>query len=138
MGKSATVGTARIYRRSWSAWHNFMQEDVQSEDIYMFKWNEEDKSVGVSLFLLKRYKDGLRGRQATAVTASIRCHFTKALLSMNFLDSSLLGASRAACKLSVAELRVQRDQGPKESIKMPFCEGLLQRMRTRQRKELGA
>ena len=47
-----------------------MQEDVQSEDIYMFKWNEEDKSVGVSLFLLKRYKDGLRGRQATAATAT--------------------------------------------------------------------
>ena len=69
MGKSATVGTARIYRRSWSAWHNFMQEDVQSEDIYMLKWNEEDKSAGVSLFLLKRYKEG-RPQRST----SYSCH----------------------------------------------------------------
>ena len=131
MGTSVTVGTAEAYQRNWSAWQRFMQEDMQSEDIYMLKWNVEDKSAGVSLFFLKRYEDGLRGRQATAVTASIRWHFAKAMLSMNFLDSSLLEASRAACKLSVAELRVQRDQGQKESIKVPFCEGLLQRMRTR-------
>ena len=48
-------------------------------------------------------------------------HFAKTLLSTKFMDSSLLEASRAACKLSVAELRVQRDQGPKESTKVPIC-----------------
>ena len=68
-------------------------------------WSEQDKAGLVALFLSRRYERGLRGKQATSVTASIRLHFTRALRPTRFLDGPVLEAARTACRLNPKEIR---------------------------------
>ena len=78
-----------------------------------------------------RYNNGARGKSATSVTAGLRMAFTSALLSSRFLDSPIITAARAACRLSTAEIRGKRNEGPTGSVKLPLCESILARMRDR-------
>ena len=73
-------------------------------------WSEQDKAGLVALFLSRRYERGLRGKQATSVTASIRLHFTRALRPTEILDESVLEAARTACRLNPKEIRDLKDQ----------------------------
>ena len=97
----------------------------------MVGWTDSDKAALVGLMLQKRHQDGLRGKQATTVTAGIRLYFMKAVLPTDFLDSALLDAARTACRRSTTELRTQKDKGPTASVKLPVSEDIILRMRSR-------
>ena len=129
MEQSVTRGTGRAYESHWSSWVRFMREAMNDEDPYLRNWSEGDRSALVCLFLRRRYQDGLRGKQATAVTAGMRLEFSKALLPTGFLDSALLTAARTACRMSTAELRGKKDRGANPDVKTPLCESVLLGMR---------
>ena len=128
---SVTVGTARTYDSQWYGWCEFIKNLEWGKDPYMRDELECDKAALVALYLEKRHNEGARGKGATSVTAGLRYEFTSALIPCHFLDSTLITAARAACKHSTAELRVRRNEGVSTTVKLPFCESILTRMRER-------
>lgn len=74
---------------------------------------------------------GNRGKAATAVTAAIRMRFAESLQNTAFLDSAVITTARKACQLTPEELRVKRDMGVSESVKLPVSQDVLGTMRTR-------
>ena len=100
-------------------------------DPYLRGESEGDKAAFVALYIRSRYDRGARGKCATSVTAALRLEFTTALVPCNFLDSPIITATRAACKLNTAELREKTNGTPSTTAKLPFCESILVRMRTR-------
>jgi hypothetical protein len=102
-----------------------------SKDPYLRGESEENKAALLALYMRSRYDSGARGKGATSVTAGLRFAFTSALIPCPFLDSAVITAARTACKLSTAELRERRNEGPSTTVKLPFCESILRRMRVR-------
>ena len=100
-------------------------------DPYLRGESEGDKAVLVAQYIMGRYDNGARGKVASSVTAGLRLAFTSALIPCDFLDSAVITAARAACRLSTAELREIRNGGPRTTVKLPFCESILVRMRER-------
>ena len=90
------------------------------------EWPESQKSIAVTLFLQSQHQGGSRGKQATAVTAGVRLHFTAAVLSTAFL---MISAARAACSLTAIELREKKDGPPATTTKVSICEDLLSDLR---------
>ena len=131
MAQSVTAATAKAYEGHWLKWCRFLYEDLDSEDPLLGEWLEEDKPAIVGLFLQLRYDEGMRGKQATSVTAGIRLKFAAALQSTAFLDSAIVTAARTACRMSTKELRAKKDGGPKGNVKLPLCESLLKDMRVK-------
>ena len=123
--QSVTRWTSRAYESHWSSWVGSMRESMDDENPYLRNWSEGDRPALVCLFLRSRYQDGLRVKQATAVTAGMRLEFSKALLPTGFLDSALLTAARTACRMSTAELRAKKDRGANPDVKTPLCESVL-------------
>ena len=93
--------------------------------------SEADKAALVGLFLLQRYKTGLRAKGATAVTAGLRMHFARSLEPTGFLDAAVISTVRQSCRLNPTELRTIRNAGTSDTVKLPACQGMLADMRTR-------
>ena len=125
------MGTAKTYDGHWQGWCEFIENIEAGKDPYLRGQREEDKAAVVALYLHTRYNGGARGKGATSVTAGLKLAFTTALLPCQFLDSPVLTAARAACRLSTAEIRDKRNEGPSGSVKLPLCESILARMRDR-------
>ena len=100
-------------------------------DPYLRGESEGDKAALVALYIRGRYDNGARGKGASSVTAGLRLAFISALIPCEFLESAVITAARAACKLTTAELREIRNGGPRTTVKLPFCESILVRMRER-------
>ena len=128
---SVTEKTALVYGRHWADRCHFVLSTGGIQDPFIVGWTDSDKAALVGLMLQKRNQDGLRGKQATAVTAGIRLYFMKAVLPTDFLDSALLDAAPTACRRSTTELRTQKDKGPTASVKLPVSEDIILRMRSR-------
>ena len=131
MMHSVTEKTAQAYGKHWADWCQFALSTRGIQDPFMVGWTDSDKAALVGLMLQKRYQDGLRGKQAAAVTVGIRLYFIKTVLPTDFLDSALLDAARTACRRSTTELRTQKDKGPTASVKLPVSEEIILRMRSR-------
>lgn len=129
--KSVTAGTVKAYNGQWNGWCTFVENLDWSMDPYLRGESEGDKAAFVALYIRSRYDRGARGKCAASVTAALRLEFTTALVPCNFLDSPIITAARAACKLDTAELREKRNGAPSTTVKLPFCESILVRMRER-------
>ena len=127
---SVTEKSGQTYGRYWADWCHFVHNTGGTQDPFLEGWTDCDKGTLVVL-LHKRYNEGLRGKQATAITAGIRLYFAKALLSTNFLDSAILNTTRTACRYSTTELRARKDMGPVASVKLTISEDIMLRMRVR-------
>ena len=77
------------------------------------------------MFLQERHGSGLRSRGASAASAGTRLEFVRALEPSTFFDEPVLTAARGACKATSEELRVIKNRGPSESIKLPLCQSLV-------------
>ena len=132
-----TRKTEKAYEGHWRQWRQFLVEELGETEPLLTDWPEQQKSIAVALFLQSRHQRGLREKQATAVTAGVRKHFTAALLSTSFLDAPMISAARVACRLTVKELREKKDGAPSTSTKVPICESLLSDMRKKMWKGKG-
>lgn len=128
---SVTRKTAKVYEGHWRLWSKFLGEELGETDPLLNDWSEDQKSMAVALFLQNRHQGGLREKRATAVTAGVRLMFTSALLPTAFLEASMVSSARTACRLTVKELREKKDGPPSTTTKIPICESLLSRMRTK-------
>ena len=126
---SVTRRTEKTYEGHWRLWCKFIAEELGETCPLLKEWPESQKSIAVALFLQSRHQGGSRGKQATAVTAGVRLHFTAALLSTAFLESPMISAARAACSLTAKELREKKDGPPATTTKVPICEDLLSDLR---------
>ena len=77
------------------------------------------------MFLQERHGSGLRSRGASAASAGTRLEFVRALEPSTFFDEPVLTAARGACKATSEELRVIKNRGPSESVKLPLCQSLV-------------
>ena len=77
------------------------------------------------MFLQERHGSGLRSRGASAASAGTRLEFVRALEPSTFFDEPVLTAARGACKATSAELRVIKNRGPSESVKLPLCQSVV-------------
>ena len=128
---SVTRRTEKTYEGHWRLWCKFLAEELGETCPLLVEWPESQKSMAVALFLQNRHQGGSREKQATSVTAGVRLHFTAALLSTAFLESSMVSAARAACRLTVKELREKKDGPPETTTKVPVCEEQLSDLRTK-------
>ena len=93
------------------------------------------KSYSLRLFLLRRYQAGLRGSEATRVTAVIRDMFLSGGHETRFLgadgaQNELITAAKRACRLSPEELTsLKWDR--RSSVKLPVSLDLMMVMRDR-------
>ena len=105
--KSVASKTLLVYSKHWIDWRSFVEAIVEcQEDPLLSGWSEQHKAGLVALFLSRRYERGLRGKQATSVTASLRLQ----LRPTRFLDGPVLEAARTACRLNPKEIRDLKDQ----------------------------
>ena len=123
--------TGQQYERHWAEWSKFLVDEAGVDDPLLSQWREADKSTLVSLFLLRRHERGMRDKQATAATAGVRHHLTRALQPTDFMDAAVVTAARTACQRSTEELRQKKDNGRSATVKLPLCESVLARMRGR-------
>ena len=126
---SVTRRTVKTYEGQWRHWCKFLIEELGETCPLLKDWPETQKSMAIALFLQNRHQGGSREKQATAVTAGVRFHFITALLSTTFLDSPMISAARAACRLTVKELRDKKDGPPDTTTKVPICEDILSDLR---------
>ena len=108
-----------------------MYTDRHGRDPFLRDVPELEKAAWIGLFIYRRYMVGNRGKAATSVTAGIRMRFAENLQATNFLDSSVIKTARKACQLKPEELRIKRDAGISESVKLPVSQDVLGSMRTR-------
>lgn len=125
LGASVTENTRKGYERHWEEWRAFVREVAGSDDPYLRGCRPTERAPLLAVFLQERHGSGLRNRGATAVSAGIRLQFVRALEPSEFFDEPVLTAARAACKATSAELRVIKNQGPSESVKLPLCQSLV-------------
>ena len=131
IGRSVLPGTSRTYDRHWEQWKLFLASDTLVRDPLLRGLTDADKSALVGLFLLQRYKTGLRDKGATAVTAGLRVQFARNLEPTTFLDAAVIATTRQSCRLTPAELRAIRNAKPSDSVKLPACHDMLLDMRSR-------
>ena len=131
IGSSVLPATGRTYERQWQQWKDFLLSDTEVRDPLLRGTTEPDKSALVSLFLLQRYRTGLRDKGATSVTAGLRMYFSRNLQPTEFLDATVISTARSSCRRKPAELRRIRDTQPTDTVKLPACHGMLTSMRSR-------
>ena len=131
IGMSVLPNTNRVYDRHWEQWNAFLTSETPVRDPLLRGVSEADKAALVGLFLLQRYKTGLRAKGATAVTAGLRMHFARSLEPTGFLDAAVISTVRQSCRLNPTELRTIRNAGTSDTVKLPACQGMLVDMRTR-------
>ena len=79
LGASVTENTRKGYERHWEEWRTFVREVAGSDDPYLRGCRPTKKAPLQAVFLQERHGIGLRKRGATAVSASIRLQFVRAL-----------------------------------------------------------
>ena len=126
---SVTRKTEKTYEGHWRIWCKFFAEELGETCPLLARWPDERKSIAIALLLQNRHQGGAREKQATCITAEIRLHFTAALHPTAFLESSMITAARAACRLTVKELRDKKDGPFSTTTKISICESLLVNMR---------
>ena len=129
--RSVLPNTSRVYDKYWEHWISFLKSEVNEDDPFVGSAGEEEKASLVGIMMLRRHEQGLRGKQATAFTASIRMHFVQQGVSTNFLNSPVIATARAACQPKPEELRERKDSGAVTSVKLPICESMLVGMKAR-------
>lgn len=93
--------------------------------------SDNDRAVILALFFKERYEaGGMRGKQATAVSAGIRHHFATALKPVDWFDSQIVTKARAACKMNCDELRGLK-KGGKERATLPVSEDMIMAARVK-------
>ena len=120
-----------MYDKYWEHWISFLKSEVNEDDPFVGSAGEEEKASLVGIMMLRRHEQGLRCKQATAFTASIRMHFVQQGVSTNFLNSPVIATARAACQPKPEELRERKDSGAVTSVKLPICESMLVGMKAR-------
>jgi hypothetical protein len=95
---SVLPSTKRAYDAHWGLWKAFLKSHTSILDPFLRTVSEAEKPGVVSLFLHKRFKQGLRCKQATAPTAGIKLAFARALLPTEFLNHPTVAAARHACR----------------------------------------
>ena len=74
--KVSSIKDSPVYSKHWVDWCSFVEATMECQgDPLLSGWSEQDKAGLLALFLSRRYERGLRGKQATSVTASIHLHF---------------------------------------------------------------
>ena len=121
--------TSNKYNDHWAKWKTFLQGEIDCDDPFLKTRSEDEKAALVSLFLMRRYQNGLRGKAATSVTAGIRIHYAQELQSTTFLESAVIAAARSSCQLNPTELRAKRNLGASDTVKLPVHEDLLYDMK---------
>ena len=129
--QSVLPATCRTYDGHWRLWLEFLSNQTGITDPFLRDIPDGKKPSVVSLFLFTRYKAGLRGKGATAVTAGLRMRFAQELQSTAFLESAIISTARNACKLNPTELRARKDTGASTTVKLPICESILNDIRVR-------
>ena len=84
LSQSVLPRTLDTYKRHWTLWMNYLEQEISESDPYLAAFKDEDKTALMSLFLLRRYEDGHRGKMATSVTAGLRLFFSAKLISTAF------------------------------------------------------
>ena len=104
----------------------------QQVDVFLDQVKSDtDKATILALFFKERYEmGGMRGRQATSVSAGIRHYFVSALRSVEWFESQIVTNARAACKMSCDELRDHKKEA-KSKAKLPVSEDMLMGARSR-------
>jgi hypothetical protein len=131
IGTSVLPGTQRAYESHWELWRHFVHTDRHGFDPYMRDVSEDEKAGWIGLFIHRRYMLGNRGEATTAVTAGIRMRFAENLQNTTFLSSAVIATVRKACKLNPDELRIKRNAGIYDSVKLPVSQDVLGTMKTR-------
>ena len=135
LSKGVTERTRNGYAASWRAWVVFIgkeSSDARRRDVFLEGMKSDtERAVRLALFFKERYENGgMRGRQATAVSAGIRHHFAAALKSVDWFESQIVASARAACRLSCDELREQK-KGAKRKATVPVSEDMIAAARVR-------
>lgn len=130
-----TQGTRNTYANVWKAWEEYIRRvhsGGREGDVYLDQIRgDADKAAILALFFKERYdKGGMRGRQATSVSAGVRHHFVTALRSVEWFESQIVTNARAACKMSCDELREHKKEA-KSRAKLPISEDMLMEARSR-------
>ena len=73
-----------MYNEYWEQLISFSKSEVNEDDPFVECAGEEEKASLVGIMMLRRHEQGLRGKQATAFTASIRMNFVQQGVSTNF------------------------------------------------------
>ena len=133
--KGVTKGTRNGYSSDWRAWIAHVEKMTEGSiggDVYLDKVkSDKDRAVMLALFFKERYEaGGMRGRQATSVSAGIRHFFAAALRPVNWFDSQIVANARAACRMSCDELRDQK-RDAKSRATVPISEDMLMAVRVR-------
>jgi hypothetical protein len=126
---SVLPSTKRAYDAHWGLWKAFLKSHTSILDPFLRTVSEAEKPGVVSLFLHKRFKQGLRCKQATAPTAGIKLAFARALLPTEFLNHPTVAAARHACRRKPEELRAIKDAGTEGTVKLPLCGSILDDIR---------
>ena len=135
LAKGVTRGTRSAYAADWRLWSAFVgkiAQDGGEGDVYLEKsGSDRDRAVMLALFFKERYETGgMRGRQATAVSAGIRHHFATALKPVHWFDSQIVTNARAACKMTCDELRGHKREA-KGRATLPVSEDMIMAARVR-------
>ena len=133
--KGVTKGTKNSYTSDWRAWATHieeMQEGAAVKDMYLDKVkNDKDKAIMLALFFKARFESrGMRGRQATSVSAGVKHYFAAALKPVDWFDSQIVKKASCACRMSCDELR-DRKKEAKSKVTLPFSEDMIAAARAR-------
>ena len=82
-----TQGTRNSYAHVWKAWEEYIlrvHSGGREGDVFLDQvGSDADKATILALFFKERYDEGgMRGRQATSVSAGVRHYFVTALRSV--------------------------------------------------------
>lgn len=135
LAKGVTRGTRNAYASDWRLWTAFVGKLAQEGGeggMYLENCgSDNDRAVILALFFKERYEEaGMRGRQATAVSAGIRHHFAAALKPVDWFDSQIVTKARAACKMTCDELRGHKKEG-KDRATLPVSEDMIMAARVK-------
>jgi hypothetical protein len=129
LDQSVQPSTRRAYDRHWALWKAFLAKHTALTDPFLRGVSEAEKPAILTLFIYKRFKEGLRCKQATAPTAGVRLAFARALLPTDFFDHPSVTTARQACRRKPEELRARRDAGAEGTVKLPVCGSILDNIR---------
>ena len=112
LAKAVTFGTRSGYEGDWRKWLEFIgkrQGMSGNDDVYLDKVSSDtERATLLALFLKERYTlEGMRGRVAITVSASIRHAFMIALRPVDWFDSDYVTKARAACRRSGDKIRIR-------------------------------
>jgi hypothetical protein len=123
--------TNRVYEKEWAAFKVFVKTETGSDDPFLKKCSDDEKTSFVALMMMRRHEEGRRGKAATSFTAAVRQMFARMMRATAFFDSSIITTARTSCLMKLDELRAKKDSGISASEKLPICEGILTDLRGR-------